>query len=79
MDRYEAYFMPNTKQWWIYDGEEDVYIDPPTEVLDKVDELFAQDTADSMDEARDYLENICNNEQPDWLNEEEYWYDDEDL
>lgn len=72
MNRYEALFGPNTKQFWIYDSENDTYIDPPTEVLEKLDEIRYKDgkvTADSISAAETELERIANDEQPDWLHD----------
>jgi hypothetical protein len=72
MDRYEAMLGPNTKQFWLYDNENDTYIDPPLEVLDKIDDIRYQDgceTADSISAAETELERIANEEQPDWLHD----------
>ena len=75
--RYEACFGFNTKQWWLYDNEDDTYVDPPTEVLDELDKIQYKDgveTTESIDAARDRLEEIANEESPDWLNDEDYIY-----
>lgn len=37
--RYLAIIGFNTKQWWVYDEETNMYIDPPIEVLNELDEL----------------------------------------
>ena len=82
MSRYEATLGPNTKQWWIYDSEEDVYIDPPLEVLDevaKINENVEKLTADDIEKERDYLEALCNDKQPDWLSETDFWYPDVEI
>ncbi len=82
MSRYEATLGPNTKQWWIYDSEEDVYIDPPLEVLDevaKINENVEKLTADDIEKERDYLESLCNDKQPDWLSETDFWYPDVEI
>ncbi len=76
--RYESLYGPNTKQLWIYDNEQDAFIDPPKEVLDEIEEKFDLNTADGLSEAEGYLDDICNNEEPDWLEDEDYTYD-EDL
>ena len=81
-DRYEATLGPNTKQWWLYDNDNDTYVDPPTEVLNEIEEIqFAdgKETVESIDAARDRLEEIANKEQPDWLNDEPYIYPAEDF
>lgn len=59
----------NTKQLWVYDEEENVFIDPPSEVLNKIKKFS------DIDDAIDHLENICNNKRPDWLNDKDYWFD----
>ena len=71
-NRYDALLGPNSKQFWLYDNENNTYIDPPTEVLEKMDEIRYKDgeeTADSIDEAESWLENLANNEEPDWLHD----------
>lgn len=69
--RYLAILGFNTKQWWVYDEKEDVYIDPPAELLDELDEL-------QQDEAEERLTQIANADPtPDWLFDKDYWYDGE--
>lgn len=59
----------NTKQLWVYDEKEDVYIDPPAEILDELDKL-------GFDEAEEQLTQIANADPtPDWLFDKDYWYD----
>lgn len=70
--RYSALLGFNTKQLWIYDEQEDVYIDPPTEVLDS---LPSWNLVDGSEEAEKELARIANEENPDWLYDEDYWYD----
>ncbi len=65
--KYMALLGFNTKQLWLYDEENDVYIDPPAEVLDSLPE--------DQDEAETELARIANEENPDWLLDEDYWYD----
>lgn len=72
MNRYTAVIGFNSKQPWIYDEEKDVYIDVPICVLEAL-----PDWRDNPDEAERVLEDIANKEKPDWLNDEEYWYDGE--
>lgn len=61
----------NTKQLWVYDEKEDVYIDPPAEILDELDKL-------GFDEAEKRLTQIANTDPPpDWLFDKDYWYDGE--
>ncbi len=76
--RYESSYGPNTKQLWVYDNEQDAFIDPPKEVLDEIEKKFDLNTQNGLFEAENYLDNICNNEEPDWLEDEDYTYD-EDL
>jgi len=62
---------PNTKQFWLYDSENDTYIDPPTEVLDEIEKIRWKDgeeTADSIDAVEDRLIELAN-ENPDWLHD----------
>ena len=67
--RYLATLGFNTKQWWIYDNEKDVFIDPPIEVLEQLENL-------SNDDAETKLEEIANSKPfPDWLFDKDYWYD----
>ena len=73
MERYEVSFGPNTKQLWIYDNDKEVFIDPPLEVLYKLDEDFGKEWSQEKEE--ELLKIV--NEKPDWLFEEEYWYDDD--
>ena len=71
-DRYEALLGPNTKQFWLYDNENDTYIDPPTTVLEEMDAIRYKDgeeTTDSISEAEAYLERIANEDNPDWLHD----------
>lgn len=69
--RYFAVFGFNTKQWWVYDESKDVFIDPPIEVLNELDEL-------QQDEAEERLTQIANADPtPDWLFDKDYWYDGE--
>lgn len=70
--RYMALLGFNTKQLWIYDEVEDVYIDPPTEVLNA---LPKWNLVDGSEAAEAELERIANEEQPDWLFDKDYWYD----
>ena len=70
-NRYMAVLGFNTKQWWVYDSMNDVYIDPPSAVLDSLPSW--RDDADKADQA---FQKILD-ERPDWLNDEEYWYDGE--
>ena len=64
-EKYTVLLGPNTNQLWVYDEEENVYIDPPADVLDEVD----------GDE--EVLMEIVD-EEPDWLFDEDYWYDADD-
>lgn len=61
----------NTKQWWVYDNEVDIYIDPPIEVLNELDEMSAFAAAERLTQ-------IANADPaPDWLFDKDYWYDGE--
>lgn len=67
--RYLAVLGFNTKQWWVYDEKKDIFIDPPIEVLEQLENL-------SNDDAERKLGEIANNKpSPDWLFEKDFWYD----
>ena len=67
--RYLAILGFNTKQWWVYDNKKDVFIDPPIEVLEQLENL-------SNGDAETKLEEIANSKpSPDWLFDKDYWYD----
>lgn len=69
--RYLAVLGFNTKQWWVYDNEVDIYIDPPIEVLNELDEISAIAAAERLTQ-------IANADPtPDWLFDKEFWYDGE--
>ena len=61
----------NTKQWWVYSNEHDVYIDPPEEVLDSL-----PDWREDSDKAEKELQKIVDSN-PDWLYDKDYWYNGE--
>ncbi len=78
MDRFEVFFGPNTKQFWVYDSDRDAYIDPPREVLDKMEEILEKGdySEDAYNEAETYLKDILNVENPpNWINDEGFIYD----
>ena len=71
MSRYTALLGPNTKQFWLYDEENDTYIDPPTEVLEEIEAIRWKDgteTSDSISAAETKLEEIAS-ENPEWLHD----------
>lgn len=84
VDRYLPVYGPNSKQWWVYDELKDVYIDPPAVVLDTVRMVNAHKagqrrTAEDWDAEREemYKEiEIAVRSDDNWLDEDEYWYDD---
>lgn len=61
MKRYLILKGYNTKQLWVYDEIEDIYIDPPIEVLDLSEEE---------------LDEVVNNDKPSWLYNGYYQYKD---
>ena len=71
--RLEPVLGPNTKQWWVYDNIRNMYIDPPSTVLDSL-----PDYRDDIDAASNKLLDIIR-EEPDWLNDDDYWYVEEDF
>jgi len=60
----------NSKQWWIYSNTYDVYIDPPSEVLNAIEEYSSDEQEEALDKI---IETI-----PDWLYDVDYWYDAEE-
>jgi len=70
MQRYMALYGPNTHQFWIYDEEKDVYIDPPLEILKEIEKIACDNnyTFEGMEKAQKKLEEIANTE-PDWLHD----------
>ena len=71
ISRYAAVLGFNTKQWWAYDEENDTFIDPPAEILDSL-----PNWRENVDETEEAFQKILD-EEPDWLNDEEYIYDGE--
>ena len=71
--RYEAVYGFNTKQWWAYDNYTDEYCDPPTDVLDRID-----DYSSDIDEQEKYFNNILDTD-PSWLYDDGYRYNDIDI
>lgn len=64
---------PNTNQWWAYSEKYDFYIDPPSSVLEKI-----KTHSDDVDEQEEYFQEILD-ENPDWLMDDEHWYENEDI
>lgn len=71
MNRYKAILGPNTKQWWAYDEETGELVDPPTEVLEQI-----EDYSDDVDEQEEYFNSILESE-PEWLQDMDHRYVDE--
>ena len=63
MKRYLSLYGPNTHQLWLYDEEKDVYIDPPLHILYELDKM------EDIETAQKRLEEIANNDEPDWLHD----------
>ena len=70
-DRFELVIGFNTKQPWVYDGVWDVYIDPPSEVLDRL-----PNWRDDDDRWYEELQAEVSKD-PNWLYDRDYWYDGE--
>ena len=69
--RFSALLGPNTKQFWLYDNDNDVYIDPPASVLEELEKIRYKDgeeTAESIQAAEDRLVELAN-EDPDWIHD----------
>ena len=71
--RYEAVYGFNSKQWWAYDNETDEYCDPPTDVLDNI-ENYSSD----IDEQEEYFNKILDTD-PSWLYDDGYRYNNIDI
>lgn len=69
-NRFEFVIGFNTKQPYIYDNVWDSYIDPPSEVLNKLSDWRDGD---------DWYKELCAevSKDPDWLYDRDYWYDGE--
>lgn len=64
----------NSKQIWVYEANNDVYIDPPAAVLKEVEEKFGSRFDWDWDKVEAYLlEEV--KKRPDWLLETDYWSD----
>lgn len=72
-DRYEACKGYNTKQWWIYDTEDEMLIDPPAVVCNMARKI---ELMVSCEAASEFIERVVFNE-PDWLFDEDHRYDGE--
>ena len=70
MNRYTAILGPNTKQWWAYDEETGDMIDPPSDVLEQI-----EDYSDDVDEQEEYFNSILETE-PEWLEDTDHRYTD---
>ena len=83
-DRYLPVYGPNTHQWWVYDEEKDVYIDPPAVVLDKVKAAGNKAFEEALETNGDWLDaemtamyeeiDVAMASDDSWLDEDEYWY-----
>jgi hypothetical protein len=76
MGTYSVVLGPNTKQLWVYDEENDTFIDPPAAVLEALDEEYDWLDWEGKEEA---LQAILDEDEPDWLFDEEYIYDAEEF
>ena len=64
----------NTKQWWVYSNSDDVYIDPPTEFLEKMPSIEEGLTS----EVENLFYKLLRDDH-DWLFDEDYRYDADDI
>jgi len=76
MGTYSVVLGPNTKQLWVYDEENDTFIDPPAAVLEALDKEYDWLDWEGKEEA---LQAILDEDEPDWLFDEEYIYDAEEF
>ena len=71
---YEAVYGFNSKQWWVYDNDKDVYIDVPTDVLNEL-----QEHSNDICEQQCYFEDYILVNVPKWLEDKDHWYDDVEI
>ncbi len=76
IERYKVVLGFNTKKYWIYDATKEAYIDPPSSLLDIVNNVYRDELHDvDEDDPRELLlERICNVVQPSWLNDANHTY-----
>lgn len=67
-NKYLVVYGFNTKQWWIYDEDDDKYIDPPLSVLNEICEK-----SDDVNVQENLLTDIVLGN-PTWLNDYGYRY-----
>lgn len=67
--KYELVLGFNTKQYWIYDNDKDIYIDPPKEFLNKLD-------THDQEKSEEIADKILTKD-PKWLYDTEFYYDGE--
>ena len=72
-ERYLPVFGPNSKQLWVYDEVEDVYIDPPADVLDYIDE-HAADIEASEEMLLEMAVDEASRPDGGWLCDKAYWW-----
>ena len=58
----------NSKHWYIYDEENDVYIDPPSAFLKEVEKI------EDVDDQEAFIYKNAINNMADWLYDVKYWY-----
>ena len=63
----------NTNQLWVYENNTNTLIDPPSEVLNKVEAMFEDDGDWHYDEQEAELQKIVGTN-PSWLYDKDYWY-----
>lgn len=74
----DAMLGPNTNQYWLYDNTNDVFIDPPAEVLNLLDEKYGEGWWINSYLKQAELLKIAETK-PDWLFETDYWYSDVEI
>lgn len=67
---FEVVAGPNSKQLWVYESINDVWIDPPKAILDSLDVNWYEDLTPYEDKLQEIVD-----DNPDWLYETDYWYD----
>lgn len=69
LSRFELIEELNTNQYWLYDNQKDTYIDIPEDILSLLD------SCENYNKACDLMDYIILNDNPEWLQDEEYQYD----
>ena len=73
LSQFELIEGPNTNQYWLYDNQNDTYIDIPEDILNLLD------SCENYNKACDLMDYIILNDDSEWLQDKEYQYDDVEI